>query len=435
MEQTGVRAKVLPDEGCTDSKELLKRKALLEKMTSAMFETVDTEIRGLWLRNRGSQSATLQALLPDEPPRAFWVEHYYEIIATVVASPLTVALQKNTSTGSTVVSSDIMLAGSTSLRSAPGNSSPAPGPPPTLIGVQALMHDSGFDLQETVHITDTDYGLVGCHTILTKVDVGVRVTYEGKIVSYSAEPREITPQQNSQSPRKRKGLDESQTVQACDLLLLDNTGPVCVTSWGDMVSQFYARINDSPASFIRLTAMRVAGLKQQTSWNGTSITTMRVLHSAAQGAGRAGTTLTLLQNPTSRYLLEASYEPPVWPVCVIQFSMVRSKLQAPCRVTLRGIICELSEKQLSLSESVKRTFILVDEAGMWIRCCAVGLPARSLALSHGNEVVLYYGLGRAGLGSTPGMIYFLKDSLFVQVGYRADPIVRRAEITVDVAAS
>ena len=135
VEQTGVRAKVLPDEGCTDSKELLKRKALLEEMTSAMFETVDTELRGLWLRNRGSQSAMLQALLLDEPPRAFWVEHYYEIIATVVTSPLSVALQKNTSTGSTVVGSDISLAGSASFRSAPGNSSPAPGPPPTLIGV------------------------------------------------------------------------------------------------------------------------------------------------------------------------------------------------------------------------------------------------------------------------------------------------------------
>jgi hypothetical protein len=143
----------------------------------------------------------------------------------------------------------------------------------------------------------------------------------------------------------------------------------------------------------------------------------------------------MLQNPTSPYLLEATYEPPVWPVCVIQFAMVRSRLQAPCRVSLRGTICELSEKQLTLKESPKRTFILVDESGMWIRCCAVGLPARSLALSNGNEVVLYYGLGRAGLGSTPGMIYFLKDSLFVQVGHRADPIVRRAEITVDVAAS
>jgi hypothetical protein len=64
---------------------------------------------------------------------------------------------------------------------------------------------------------------------------------------------------------------------------------------------------------------------------------------------------------------------------------------------------------------------------------AVGLPARSSALSNGNDLVLYFGLGRAGLGSTPGMIYFMKDSLFVQVGHRRDPIVRRAEITVDVA--
>ena len=91
--------------------------------------------------------------------------------------------------------------------------------------------------------------------------------------------------------------------------------------------------------------------------------------------------------------------------------------------------------QLTLQESSKRTFILVDDSGMWIRCCAVGLPARSRALSNGNDLVLYFGLGRAGLGSTPGMIYFMKDSLFVQVGHRRDPIVRRAEITVDVDAS
>jgi hypothetical protein len=295
------------------------------------------------------------------------------------------------------------------------------------------MHDSGFDQQEAVHVREADHGFVGCHSILSEIDVGLRVSYEGKIVSYSPEPREITPQKNSQSPGKRKSLDDSETVQACDLLLLDNTGPVYVTLWGQMVPAFYARITDPPAPFIRLTAMRVASLKPKTPWNGTSITTMRVLHSTAPGGGRVGTTLAMLQKPTSPYLLEATYSPLVWPVCVNQFAMVRSKLQAPCRVSLRGIISELSEMQLSMKESTKRTFILVDESGMWIRCCAVGLPARSLALSNGNEVVSYFGLGRPGLGSTPGMIYFLKDSLFVQVGHHPVPIVRRAEITVDVA--
>jgi len=251
---------------------------------------------------------------------------------------------------------------------------------------------------------------------------------------HSSEPREITTQKNSQSPGKRKASDDSDTVQACDLLLLDKTGPVCVTLWGQMVPEFYARISDPPPPFIRLTAMRVAGLKPKTPWNGTSITTMRVLHSTTSGSGRAGSTLEMLQQPTSPYLLEATYLPPVWPVCVNKFAMVRSKLQAPCRVSLRGIISELSEKQLSAKDRDKRTFILVDESGLWIRCCAVGLHARPRALSNGNEVVSYFGLGRAGLGSTPGMIYFLQDSLFVQVAYHPNPVARGAEIAVDVAA-
>ena len=116
---------------------------------------------------------------------------------------------------------------------------------------------------------------------------------------------------------------------------------------------------------------------------------------------------------------------------VVQFSTMRSKLKAPCRVTLRGVICDLSEMQLSLQESSKRTFVLVDDLGMWIRCCAIGLSARSRALANGNDVVLYYGTGRSGLGSAPGMIYFMKNSLVVQVGHREEPAFKRAEISVD----
>ena len=96
--------------------------------------------------------------------------------------------------------------------------------------------------------------------------------------------------------------------------------------------------------------MRVASLKPKTPWNGTSITTMRVLHSTGPGGGRVGTTLEMLQKPTSPYLLQATYRPPVWPVCVIQFATVRSKLQAPRHVSLRGVICDLSEMQLSLQQ-------------------------------------------------------------------------------------
>ena len=86
--------------------------------------------------------------------------------------------------------------------------------------------------------------------------------------------------------------------------------------------------------------------------------------------------------------------------------------------------------QSSSQDLDKRTFTLVDDAGTWIRCCALGLTARARALANGNEVVLYFGTGRGGLGSSPGMVYFMKDSLAVLVGRRADVPTKRVEIPV-----
>ena len=110
---------------------------------------------------------------------------------------------------------------------------------------------------------------------------------------------------------------------------------------------------------------------------------------------------------------------------------IRSKLKAPFRITLRGFVDDVSEMQFTQQEASKRTFNLVDDAGMWIRCCALGLSARSRALENGNEVVLYYGTGRSGLGSSPGMVYFMKDSLVVPVGRPAAAPMKRVEISVD----
>ena len=98
---------------------------------------------------------------------------------------------------------------------------------------------------------------------------------------------------------------------------------------------------------------------------------------------------------------------------------------------MRGVISDLSEMLLTLQESNKRMFSLVDDAGMWIRCCAIDLTARSRALSNGNDVVLYFGTGRKGLGSSPGMVYLMRDSLVVQVGHRAESAIKRAEISIE----
>ena len=75
--------------------------------------------------------------------------------------------------------------------------------------------------------------------------------------------------------------------------------------------------------------------------------------------------------------------------------------------------------------------MLVDGAGMWMRCCALGRCANSLGLNNGNEVILYYGIGRGARGSAPGMVYFMQDSLIVQTGPTMRGATKRADIAID----
>ena len=55
------------------------------------------------------------------------------------------------------------------------------------------------------------------------------------------------------------------------------------------------------------------------------------------------------------------------------------------------------------------------------------MPARSLALVHGNEVVLYFCWERDNLETIPGMVYLRKDS-FVVLGSRAEIPHKRLQI-------
>ena len=155
-----------------------------------------------------------------------------------------------------------------------------------------------------------------------------------------------------------------------------------------------------------------------------------MLHSVNPISNRAGTTLSIVERPRSSFLLNAAYNPPMPPACIHEFSDLVGRCKAPFRVTLRGLITDLSEMQATVSESDKRLFTLIDEAGSWIKCCAVGMPARSVSLSNGNEVVLYFCTGRASLGTSPGMLYLMKDSVVVKVGFRTEVPIKRLQIEV-----
>ena len=281
---------------------------------------------------------------------------------------------------------------------------------------------------------ESQVSFIGSLGLLCDAEAGARVHYEGKLVCGDPVPRELAFKEASGSPRKRssQNLENRDSNTACDLVLIDNTGPVLITLWDDAVHTWYSTMGNPATPYIRLTNLRVAEIRR-TEWNGPSLSRMRVLHSTSSTARRPGTALSRTAEPTSPYLTRFTYTIPEAPACISQFLSLQSKLRAPFRITLRGIIDDLSDMMLTQQDTKKRAFILVDAAGMWLRCCALGRCAQSRCLANGNEVILYYGTGRGVRGSSPPMVYLMKESVILQTACSQRTPTKRAEIQIDGA--
>ena len=310
-----------------------------------------------------------------------------------------------------------------------------PTPAGVLYGMDAIMAGTAYTEEDiTQPVDDSRVSFIGSLPLLSEAEAGARVHYEGKLVYGDPSPRELPSKGPSGSPGKRvlQNRENKESNSVCDLVLMDNTGPVIITLWEDLVHTWYSTMGNPATPYIRLTNLRVAEVPR-TEWNGTSVSRMRALHSTSSTARRTGTTRSRTAEPTSPYLTRFTYTIPEAPACISQFLSLQSKLRAPFRITLRGIIDDLSDMMLTQQDSKKRAFILVDDVGMWLRCCALGRCAQSRCLENGNEVILYYGTGRGARGSSPAMVYLMKDSLIVQTACSQRNPAKRAEIHIDGA--
>ena len=307
-------------------------------------------------------------------------------------------------------------------------------PAGVIYGVESLMEGTAYAEDVTEPEDESQTPFIGSLRLLMDAQPGARVHYEGKLVCGDPTPRELSFKDASGSPRKRSSqdLEDKNTNTACDLVLIDNTGPVAITLWGEVVHSWYATMGNPATPYITLTNLRIAEMPR-TEWNGSSLSRMRVLHSTASTALRPGTILSRAAQPTSPYLTRFTYTIPEAPACIGQFLSIQSKLRAPFRITLRGTVDDVSDMMLTQQDTKKRTFSLVDGAGMWLRCCALGRCAQSRCLANGNEVILYYGTGRGVRGSSPPMVYLMQESVILQTACSQHTPTKRAEIEIDAA--
>ena len=183
---------------------------------------------------------------------------------------------------------------------------------------------------------------------------------------------------------------------------------------------------------LRFEQLRFSGMQTNT-WNGKSITTIRVAHtvncekqspmkkqkldvSDSTLSVRDGTRLSKISKTTSTspYLADTgSYSQPQPPLALTSYSSALKDAASPFRATILGIIHELEETETTGGGELRRNFKLADDHGMWVNCVAHGKHADSALLVNMNRIVVYFGAGRSATGSSPQTIWLFKDAFIV----------------------
>ena len=283
--------------------------------------------------------------------------------------------------------------------------------------VDLLLSGQGFFFSASTDIVPASYK--SALDILQCREDGHRCHFQGVLVVCDEVPRAI--QYGEGSPRRRKGFTEGKVA---DMILVDKTGPVSACLWGDAaedvctvwrnVQEKRQRKENAPA-VVELSNARIQpALKNE--WNGELLTRVSSLTSIESHAKAPGTTVRALAQATAPNLTEMTFQIPPTDCCVSVFGGLQSKLSAPFRLSVKGVIIDLQPLEKSAGGNWKRVFDVVDSMGSFFTCCAMLHNAESQALRNLQEVVLFFGTGRASNRGAKGMLYLLKDAMIIPVG-------------------
>ena len=93
---------------------------------------------------------------------------------------------------------------------------------------------------------------------------------------------------------------------------------------------------------------------------------------------------------------------------------------------------EVTEEEVTQqSGDVRRSFKLVDDAGAWVWCTALGRRVGNPAFADDEgplKVILYSGFGREGEGSTPNSVWLFDGSVLVPLPDASPCLHLRQEI-------
>ena len=243
--------------------------------------------------------------------------------------------------------------------------------------------------------------------------------FEGYLVHWNGEQKSVK-NRTPNSPSKNNESTDSESV-AVDMLLGDDTGPIFTTLWNDAAIEFIEQCDamnrtedrGSLEGVIINLDLALVTVVPKNDWNGMCITPVRNLQSVATIKTRTGTTVTLTRTASSPYMQNQTWVVPPQEVCIASFASLKTKLNAPFRVTVRGVVQDLQDLDFSQQGNEVRYFKLVDASGYYLQCAAMHHNAHSRALEEDNEIILYFGTGRGPIGTSDGMLFALREGCMV----------------------
>ena len=200
--------------------------------------------------------------------------------------------------------------------------------------------------------------------------------------------------------------------------MVDRTGPVMVSLWDAAAHQLSRVVHNAPKGsrpLLLLQKVRIT-LMAQNDWNGTCVTSMKILGSVATGEAGEGTTIQRLSSPLSPYnQSHMHYVCPKPPAAVIDFHQLRDH-RLPFRGTFIGCVQNLAPIDATGNGTYRRDFDLVDDAGRSFGCSVIGLQAKSTKLNDDAKVVLYHGVARRAGQTDTFVVYIFRDGFIANIG-------------------
>ena len=412
------------------SETVVKRRKIAMTLSSPDLATLDDHVKSLWLGERNAAPARVRHLFSETPSPEFWEDKYYSSMEQLFEKRLLPSVKEISSpVQSTLGPAAAQSAGRGDITF--GTSQSAGGGDITFGMMNAIQQRRNVNESSASDAAMTFIGSAQMHESGT---TGSNYKYEGFLLDYDSTPRSFTPKGGS--PMKRRASDGGD-VTVLDVLLADLTGPVIITLWSSCVDAFLQAIADMGTGVdlsqvvVLLEQVRVSDMVSN-DYVGEVLTPMKVLHSTGDTPQRAGTKITLSTVKTSPFTTTAIYKSPSPGHCYSQFGTYRLKLVPPFRATLRGTIVDASEEDVTLAGQPKKTFALVDDAGAWLQCVAVGRNALSSCLRNDMEVVAYYVSGKVGQRGSGGSVWLFKDSMLVPIGSKSIQKRNQLELMANV---